>query len=174
MKIKMIFKIIVLMLLIENFAYASNITRIYKKAENAAKKGNIDFAFMNYRSILSSNSNSNYRQRALFAIGEYFYLMADKRNTQKYFNNYLEITTNLNGKLFACVYLLNIAKHCNDDVLTNKLENEIRIIKQNSFIFKEKKEYKYNSPLKRKHKAVYYIDKIEFFVEGEKLAKIFF
>lgn len=174
MKYRAIICLMVLVFSVESSVFAADMTKIYKKAEKDAKKGHIDFAFMGYRKVLSSNPKESYKQKALFAIAEYYYQMLDCKNSTKYFKEYLKVSNDDNGKLFAFVYLMKLAMLENNGALIANLEDEIKLVKRNSFIFDNTKEYRFASPLNREHRAVYYIDKIEFYVERENIASIFF
>lgn len=174
MKYKLTTIMITFIIAMQSTAFAADMTKIYKKAEQDARRGHIDFAFMGYRKILSSNPKESYKQRALFAIAEYYYHMADYKSSTKYFKEYLEVSEDENGKLFAFVYLMKLAMVDKDEALIANLEDEIKLVKRNSFIFDNTKEYIFESPLNRDHRAVYYIDKIEFYVESENIASIFF
>ena len=174
MKLKILLVIVFLLVVPNCLARASSVESISRKAEKSARKGQVDFAFMRYRSLLSSNPKVSFRRRALFAMGEYYYMMSDHKNATKYFNEYLKVAKNEEAILFASVYLFDLAKKNRDVRDAERLENEIKLAKRNSFIFDESKEYSYWSPLNRMHKAVYNIDEIRIYVEGENIASIVF
>ncbi|MBU0468541.1 MAG: hypothetical protein KJ736_05695 [Candidatus Omnitrophica bacterium] len=174
MKVRKTIFIIILTFAMEYSAFATDMSKIYKKAESDAKGGHADFAFMGYRKVLSANPKESYKQQALFAVAEYYYKMSDHKNSAKYFKEYLKVSKDENGRLFAFVYLMKLAKIEKNESLIVDLESEIKLVKRNSFIFDNTKEYSFESPLNRNHRAVYYIDKIEFYVEKENIASIFF
>lgn len=55
---------------------ASEESRQFLMAQKAAKAGQADFAFMHYRNLLSNYPNSKYRETALFAEGEYYFMLS--------------------------------------------------------------------------------------------------
>ena len=166
--------LVILTFAMHSFAFAADMTKIFKKAEKDAKMGHPDFAFMGYRKVLSANPKESYKRKALFAIAEYYYQIADHKSSENYFKEYLKVSKDENGRLFAYVYLMKLAKIEKNESLILGIEEEIKLVKRNSFIFDNTKEYLFESPLNRNHKAVYYIDKIEFYVEKENIASIFF
>ncbi|MCD4778988.1 MAG: hypothetical protein K8S27_00350 [Candidatus Omnitrophica bacterium] len=151
---------------------AGNYKVAYARAKKAAVSGNMDFAFMNYRSVLRSNPNGKYRVNALFAIGEYYFSMDQTDEAKMYFKDYLSSSENTNGKLFALIYQLRLAQKSRNIQLIKKIEKDVVLFQQQSFIFKKSKEYLYMSPMNREHKAVYAIDKIRFYMEGALFAEI--
>jgi tetratricopeptide (TPR) repeat protein len=144
----------------------------FVRAKKAALDGNMDFAFMNYRSVLRGNPRGKYRVEALFANAEYYYSMDQMKEAKMYFNEYLSSSENANGKLFALIYQLKLAKQEKNIQLIKKIEKDVVLFQQQSFIFKKSKEYLYMSPMNREHKAVYAIDKIRFYLEGALFAEI--
>jgi len=153
-------------------AFAGNTLKMFSMANQAARAGKLDFAFMHYRSILRDNPTSPYTDQALFALGEYLYIMTDYNQARDFFSQYLESQSQPEGKLFALVYLLKMALSEHETDIAQEIEKEILLWRQQTYIFKKVKEYSYRSPLFRKHKAVYSIDKIEFYIENEPFAKV--
>lgn len=151
---------------------AESNSSLINRATKEVKQGQIEFALMRYRAILRKGTQSKYADKALFALGEYFFVHSNYEYANNFFKQYIDLQNNNNGKLFALAYLLKIAQSQNDQKLSKNLEKEIKILYPQSFIFRKVKEYKFNSPLSRKHKAVYSIDYIEFEIEDMKLAKI--
>ena len=54
----------------------------------------------------------------------------------------------------------------------DKIRKAIIEFKSNSFLFEESKNYEWRSPLYKEYKALFFIDKIEFYVNEEFLAKM--
>lgn len=152
--------------------FAKSAIQEYWEAKRSAKRGQKDFAFMHYRSILREYPSSKYKDQALFANGEYYYINFDYRQSKKYFEQFLEVSGDQNGKLFALAYLLKIAEYNNDTEALKALKEQMVGTKRQGFLFEDYKEYDYDSPLLRSHKAVYGIETIEFKIEGESFAKI--
>jgi hypothetical protein len=171
-KCTILFAVLMLIPLFYEIGFAQTDAQIYSMAVKAAQSGELDFSFMHFRSLLRNTRNSKYKERALFAIGEYFYLNAGYSDAASAFEQFISDYPNSRGYIFALAYLFKIAKIRGDAPLVKNLEKKILTHKQQSFLFSNFKEYKYNSPFCRKHRAVYYIDRIEFYVDGEFFAKI--
>ena len=149
------------------YVYAGWDTELFSKASKAVQRGEIDFAFMQYRSIVSNYPNSRYHNDALFANAEYYFLKSNFREADYYFKIYLKQEMDPNGKLFALAYRLRIARIYNKAALIEDLEQQIISLRQQAFVFEKFKEYAYQSPFNRQHKAVYSINKIEFYVNDQ-------
>ena len=152
-------------------SYADESSYYIKKAANFSKNGEFDSAFINYKNVLRIMPTS---QKALFALGEYYFSIHYPDKSKVSFKKYIELTDNTEGKLFALSYLLKIAKMQKNIKLMKYYETEILSIRRQGFIFKEEKEYNFLSPMYRKHKVVYTIDNISVFIEGQRFEKISF
>lgn len=155
-----------------NTAYAQESGQIYSLAVSEARSGNTDSAFLYLRSLLDDFPGSKYAPDALFASGEYYFSIADYADSIKAFARYLNDYPDSPGMIFAFMYLLKIAENRGDESSAQNLRKKIITLKQVSFLFRESKVYKYRSALYRKHKAAYYIDRVEFHIDGELFAKI--
>lgn len=152
--------------------YAEEGGRLYSSAIREARSGNKDTAFMYFRSFLVNYPDSRYARDALFATGEYYFLISDYADSARAFTRYLDDYPDSPCVSFALAYLLKIAEKRGEEALVGDLKKKIATLRQMSFLFRESKEYKYRSALFRKHKAVYYIDRAEFYIDGELFAKI--
>jgi outer membrane protein assembly factor BamD (BamD/ComL family) len=83
-----IIKAALLIALLPYWAYAEEPAASLSRANQALQTGQIDFAFMYYRDLLKDNSNSKYRNAALFASGEYYFMIADYEDARKYFTRH--------------------------------------------------------------------------------------
>lgn len=153
-------------------AFAAGDARIYFKARQFAQNGNHDFAFMQYRSLLRQYPESKYAKEALFAHGEYFFLIPDYDKAAAAFREFVDRYPEDKGKLFAMAYLLQIARLQGRREAVEQYTRDIATLQQLSLVFREFKEYRYLSPLERRHRAVFQIDTIEFFIQGEPFAKL--
>lgn len=153
-------------------AYAGESGYFFAKAKEAARTGQLDAAFMNYRFLLINDPDFKLRHLALFANGEYNFLMSSYAEATSLFKDYLETKTDDQSKLFALAYLYKMAEIKKEKDLFQKWQKQIVALKQHLFLFQEAKEYLYQSPLLRAHRAVFSIDKIEFFIEGDLFAQI--
>ena len=154
--------------------FALDVSPLLIKGHPQTPSSSVDFLFMQYRTLLREHPNSQYRDDAIFANGEYYYLSSTYDEAQKFFQQYLSEGKDLKRKLFAQGYLLRIAQMQNNVELIQKLAKEIRTYKQHIFIFSHSKEYFLNSPLKRRHSVIYSINQIEFYVGQDLLAKVSF
>ena len=147
--------------------FANSANFLYEEGVKAAKSGNLDKAFMNFRALIREYPKSRFRENALFGLGEYYFHIADYHDASLIFIQLIDSYPDSESKIFSLVYLLEIAKKQQSQDLIEKLEKDILTFKQHSFIFKDFKKYSYSSPLAKKYKAVYFIDKIEFYIDGE-------
>jgi outer membrane protein assembly factor BamD (BamD/ComL family) len=152
-------------------AYPGEDGELYSNARESAKSGNLNFAFMYYRQILDDFPASKYSEQALFGTGEYYFLTLNFRESASSFIKFIGDYPQSKAKPFALMYLLKIAEK-EERLLMDDFKKDIMGLKQSIFLFKDYKEHKYRSPLLRELKAVYYIDKVEFYVQGELFAKI--
>jgi len=146
--------------------------QVYSKAVKFAKAGQSDFAFMQYSKLLRNYPMSKYRDRALFATGEYYFQNFGFKQATEAFQTFIDEYPDSDERLYALAYLLNIAKKDSNESFAQSLEKQIINLQQVSFVFRDSKEIAYTSPLFQNHKAVIHIDKIEFYVEGELFAKV--
>ena len=170
--IKILFVISSIVLLFCICVQAQEEPQIYSKAVQSAAAGDRDFAFMYFNSLLVNFPESKYNESALFATGEYYFMAADYYDALGAFNKFTANYPDSKNKVFALAYLLKIAEKEGQDALKKSLENKIVTLNQVSLLFRNFKEYKYKSPLCRKHKVIYYVDRVEFYIDGELFAKI--
>lgn len=172
MKALLYLLILISFLVFPKMGLAAEDARFYHMAIQSARAGDLDFAFMRYRNILMQYPKSRYREQALFAQGEYFYLLPQDTEARKAFERFIEEYPDAEAKLFALAYLLKIAEREGQQEMYDAYATDIVTLKQVSLVFRDFKEYEYLSPMNREHKAVFHIDTIEFIVEGELFAKI--
>ncbi|OGX31863.1 MAG: hypothetical protein A3D27_00025 [Omnitrophica WOR_2 bacterium RIFCSPHIGHO2_02_FULL_46_37] len=164
--------VLLFILLIFNYGFAKDDGQIYSTAIREAESGNIDFAFMYFRSLLRNYPDSKYTHDASFAIGEYYFIAADYKNAAEVWSNFINDYPDSKGLPFALMYLFRVAGIRRDASLVEKLKNKIIGLKQLTFLFRESKGYTYKSPLRRKYRMIYYIDKVEFYVDDKLFEKI--
>ncbi len=152
--------------------YAQESGYRYAQAMEAVNSHDENTAFMHFRSLLADYPDSRYAEPALFATAEYYFSIADYQDSWQSFSRFVNDYPDSRGKLFALAYLLNIAGKQNKEALVKGLEKEIVLFRQMTFLFRNSKEFKYLSALRKKYKAVYYIDKVEFYVNNELYAQI--
>ena len=152
--------------------FVSGSFQIYSKAVKFAKAGKSDFAFMYYSKLLRNYPMSKYRDKALFATGEYYFKISGFQQASEAFQTFVDEFPNSEERLYALAYLLSIANKAEDELFAQGLERQIINLQQVSFVFRESKEIVYRSPLYQNYKAIIHIDKIELYVEGELFAKV--
>ncbi len=182
--------------------WASEVSHFTKKASEFAKIGQFDLAFINYQAVLRDDKLS--AQALFASGEYYFlnfFPEKSKSAFQKYIKvtttaqsrssatqsiggahrkkmtkcrKIFALRCNIDGKLFALAYLLKIARLQQNQKSIKKLETDILSLKRQGFVFEEKKEYQYTSPLYRKHRVIYTIDKIAIIIEDQIFEKISF
>ena len=156
-----------------NSLSADNSSPWNAKAARAVHLGQRDLAFMYYRSFLTENSaDSPRRQKALFAVAEYYFLNSDFNQAQEYFEDYLSKNEDKIGALFAHFYLWRLAQIRQKKTEMIAQEEQIKGLLKHVYIFNSVKEYVFVSPFDRVHKARYDIQKVEFYVEDKFVAEI--
>lgn len=160
------------LLLVPASGYAGEADALYAKALQAARAGRVDFAFMYYNQIDREYPRSRYREQVLFAKGEYFYELPACAQAREAFEKILEEYPQSPGKLFVLSYLYKIAEVEGKAASVERFRKEILTFRQVGLVFKETKEYKYPSPFYRNFRAVFYIDKVEFYRGGELFATV--
>jgi outer membrane protein assembly factor BamD (BamD/ComL family) len=164
--------IILILVWLGTGGFASGAVQVYSKAVEFAKAGQEYFAFMHYSKLLRNYPESEYRQPALFAIGEYYFQVSGFQEAATVFKMFLDEYPDSKQRMYALAYLLSIAQRDQNALFIEGLEKQIIDLQQVSFVFRETKETAYRSPLYQSYKAVIHIDKIEFYVEGELFAKV--
>ncbi|MDP8253026.1 MAG: hypothetical protein P9X27_01325 [Candidatus Kaelpia aquatica] len=144
------------------------------RAKQSIKKGWLDFAFSDLHFLVALYPESKHYESSLFALGEYYYNIEAYHDALKNFNEILKINSESKAKIFIKAYLVEITKKRGDSDEVNKLKKEIVTSKQLSLLFRDFKEYSYVSVLEKEYKAVYYIDKIEFFIDEKLFSEIYY
>ncbi|UCC94883.1 MAG: hypothetical protein JSW40_08745 [Candidatus Omnitrophota bacterium] len=154
-------------------AYAQSPGRLYYEASKAARSGRIDFAYMHLNELLRCCSDSLLAEKALFGVGEYYFSVAAHYDAASSFIRFNEEYPQSKARLFALAYIFEIARSNEREDLQKHLEREILTFKQLSLLFADYKEYVYVSPLfSKEYKAVHFIDRIEFYIDGELFTKV--
>ncbi|MFH2137527.1 MAG: hypothetical protein ABII88_03330 [Candidatus Omnitrophota bacterium] len=148
--------------------------KLYADANSNAKNGAIEYAFMNFHSILAYSAASQYYKEALFACGEYYYLAGAYTDAEEMFIKFIQQDSDSEAFLFALAYLFKISRQDRDSRFSDELKKQIIESHQLSLLFSDFKENKYLSPLNKKYKALYFIDRVEFYIDGKIFEKIEF
>ena len=154
------------------FNYNYQAASLFSQAREAAKRGEYDEAFLSFRTILENHPDSRYYKRAQFAVGEYYFLTGNYQDAAPVFLQLIADDPKAKNTIFCLAYLLRIAQNTEDEELIAQFEHNIVTFHQLSLVFRESKQFTYRSSLLRRHKVIYYIDKVEFYVNGELFAQI--
>lgn len=171
-KIAVLFIALFAACLFQGKAFSQEDKNLYLEGYKLARNGDADFAFARYQMILENYPKSEFIEDVLFSVGEYYFSMTDYANSVKYLSKFVVRYPESKALPFALAYLARIAKDENKESLVKNLERAIISFKQTSLLFRNFKEHKYLSGLYKKYKAVYFIDRIEIYVNNELFAKI--
>ncbi len=144
----------------------------YFCAKEAVESGYKDFAFVNFLSIVKNSPGSRYRQDALFAVIEYYFLSSNYTDAFSASVELLDNYPDSEMRPFVLFYLLKISQAWGNDDLTKIVQTQIKNLKRIVLIFKETEDYKFKSPLGLSYRVAYYIDKLEFYLDGKLQAQI--
>jgi len=157
-----------------DYSYAKGGQLLYEAAQESVQNGDIDFAFMYFHSLLDYAGASLYYEQALFATGEYYWRINDFYNAEKSFMDFIKHYPHSKGLPFAIVYLLRINREAQNREVASDLRKKVIAFQQLSLLFSEFKELLYKSPLGLEYKALYFIDRVEIYINGELFEKIHF
>jgi predicted negative regulator of RcsB-dependent stress response len=146
--------------------YASGFARTkYNAAIGYIKKGQPDFALMEFRSLLREFPKSPFAQKSLFAIAEYYYDHGMYEDAIEKFTWCAKDGSDLEANVIAKVYLLKIIKEIENPAPEEKelLEGIKKELSSKSafLIFSEYKKTCYRSASLNKFKIIHHIDSID-------------
>lgn len=146
----------------------------YQNAIREARSGNADFAFMELRSYLQDYPDSPSAQHARFAISEYYFQNKNYREAIRELTEYISRYPEEKNTVFAQALLYKIFLEYKDQPgLLGKLK-DIFFSKSIFLIFSESKTKSYKSILGNRYSIKEYVDKIDFFRNGDLLFEIEF
>ena len=146
----------------------------WQDAVESAKLGEYDFAFMDFHTIPEFYPESRWAMPAEFAQGEYYFLGNDLQLACDTFENFYARYPQHQEALIALVYLYKIAQIQNRPDDMKAYLHKIASFRQITFIFNDKKFFKFLSGFQRKHMLVYYINKVELYVNGTLFTEVHF
>ena len=152
-------------------ADASSDRYYYTRAHAEARAGNLDMAFMYYKT-LARDPLSAYYPEALFAMAEYYAQIPDARTARQLFTEVVDQFPASPAALFAMAHLLRIAREQPNAEAVARWEERIIAAQQLGLVFQDVKTISYSSPLGLRYTARYTIDKITFLIGGKPLAEI--
>jgi outer membrane protein assembly factor BamD (BamD/ComL family) len=138
----------------------------WQNAIESAKQGEYAFAFMDFHSILEFYPHSSHCLAAQFAQGEYYFLQNNLQMASDEFKDLYAKYPQHEESIIALAYLFKIAQIQKRPDDMKEYRNMVASFRQLTFIFNEKKSFKFLSGFQRKHKLVYYINKVELYVNG--------
>jgi hypothetical protein len=139
-------------------AHAEESGKIYRSGVKAARQGDEGYA--------------EYAAEALFASAEYYFEIGDLADARLLFLRFVNDYPEAQARPFALAYLAKMARSQSQEDLARSLDKEIVISQQLVLLFREFKEFQYVSALNRKYRAVHFIDRIEFYRDGELFEQI--
>lgn len=171
--LRIIFITLLIAFLFAASGYCGEEKDFYYRGVRAARAGRIDQAFSYFDIVLRSLYKANrYTEKALFATGEYYFLIGANREAKIAFrqvaNDYPESIT----ALLSLGYLFKMAQLEGKQESLESIKKEIIGFKQVSLLFRDSEVFKYLSAMNKKYKAVYYIDKVEIYIDGELFQEI--
>ena len=172
MKFKKTILLFVLILACDSWALADESQRLYAAGLRAAKKKDLAYAFMSFRSLLENFPHSRRTQEALFATAEYYFMIGAYSDARPALIRLITDYPESKARPFALLYLSKIARFQGEEALAESLQQEIITSQQLVLLFRDFKKFQYLSPLHRKHKAVHFIDRIEFYIDDELFAQL--
>lgn len=172
MKIRIIFLLLMLIFLPCHKGYSQEDKSLYYKGVKAANKGELDFAFMYFHLLLNGFPESEYYAGSLFAVGEYYFLINDYSNATQIFNRFISDFPESKVKPFAIAYLIEIVKKTRKVNIAEEFKKELLSSQHLSLLFRDFEELQYSSALSKNYKALYFIDRIEIFIDDELFTKI--
>lgn len=169
--------VIILSLLVQGVFWvtcvkASEADLEWKEAIGFAKQGENDFAFMDFQTVLDDCPQSSHCLAAAFAQGEYYFLQDNLQMASDAFENFYVKYPRHEEALIALAYLFQIAKIEEKSNDMEKYRQEAATFRQLTFIFSDKKSFNFLSGFQRRHKLVYYIDKVDLYVNDELFTEV--
>lgn len=171
-----IVKLTILIILLSVFLFPgkgySQDKEFYYKAVKLARDKQLDFAFSYLDMVVNIYPNSKFFEDSLFSCGEYYFISGDSNSAKNIFEKFVGLLPDSKAKPFALVYLLKIAEGEKKQDIIEALQKQIISFKQVSLVFRDFKEYSYLSALDKEYRIVYFIDRVEIYIDGDLFAKI--
>jgi len=167
-ELKIIFILLLITCLFVPNSYCGEDKELYYKGVKQARHGKTDEAFTYFHIVLNNfDQSSRFNENSLFSVGEYYFSIGAQYETESTFrkvaNEYPESITGL----LALGYLFNLANKKADKKQLECLKKEIEGFKQVSLLFRDSEEFSYLSAMQKEYKVVYFIDKVEIYIDGE-------
>ena len=144
----------------------------WKEAVRSAQQGEADFALMAFQTIIQIYPDSRYVLPAKFAEGEYYFLQNNLPLATQAFESFCAQYPKREEALIALAYLFKIAQIQKDPNAIKDYHNRVASFHQFAFVFNENKSFTFLSGFGHKHKLVFYIDKVELYVDDKLFTKV--
>ncbi len=153
------------------YLYAQTPRSLYYKGRFLARSNDKNFAFFYFNRLARDFPDSKFAKESLFAVGEYYFVIRNYQDSASKFLEYINYYPESKVNLFSLMYLFKAAQTENNQEAAAEIEKKIFNFQQISLIFRDFKEYRYKTALDRELKAVYFIDKVEFYIDGQFFTK---
>ena len=164
--------IVLLMMLWAPFLYAGDASIFWNTAVDYAKRGENDFAFINFHMLVDSYPDFKKRSAAEFAMGEYYFKRNDLRSAVEEFENVYAAAPKSREALVALAYLYKIARSEGRNDASEEYRKKMIAAHPVTFIFKDKESVQYLSGFQRAYDVVIYIDRIEVLADGKLFVEV--
>lgn len=175
MRRKIFITILIYFILIAS-GYAKDAVTTFNEAKRSAQKGDLDFAYIGFDTILRLYPESKYFMPSLFSIGEYYYQRGNKRQAEKTFKKFTALSDKETSKAlpFAYAYLLKLSNKNKDSFERQNLIKNIVSLKRISLFFREFQEYEYESSTGKFYQIIYFIDRVKIYIDEELFLEVSF
>ena len=122
----------------------------WDSARDHARNGRRDFAFLEYKAFLRDNEKSPLAREARFAIGEYYFELADLSQARNAFSDVLSGGPSDKLAMLSEVYLLLCARRLDDTASSRSFEESLKeLLSSKRFLrlFDGRPPEKWTSPL---------------------------
>ncbi|MFH1655069.1 MAG: tetratricopeptide repeat protein [Candidatus Omnitrophota bacterium] len=167
-KIKVIFILLIIVYLFVPNCYCGEDKELYYRGVNLARRGKADEAYGYFHMVLNNFDKSDrFVENALFGIGEYYFSIGARYEARETFRKVVDEYSESISALLALGYLSKIAKAEGKQESIESIKKEIISFKQVSLLFRDSEEFDFLSAMRKDYKAVYFIDKVEIYIDGE-------
>lgn len=141
----------------------------FVQAERYVAKGEIDFAFMEYRALLRETPSDPAARDAAFAVGEYYFRQRNIQEARDTFEALSESSLEDIAGLLAHVHLLLCARLLEDTASASSLESRLKaFLSSRKFFlaFEEGRVQEWASPLGNRYELREFVDRMEMTCNG--------
>jgi len=147
------------------------------RAEHYLNQGEVDFAFMEFRALLSEAPEGPLAEKARFAIGEYHFLQHNTYQARQAFHQFSQTSESPIPNLIAHAYLLECARFSKDIHHIHVLETyfrEIFLSKKIFLAFEEAHIEEWVSPLGNRFQVQEFVNRMEIIRNGSPFCSVTF